>query len=534
MAAKRNRSARLAVVAVVIAAVGCVASGLLALVRASMALGLYMPARPESLTQWIAASVGVLIVGLALYAVLNPAGVRRFFTGRQARYGSNALIMSLAFLGIVIIVNWLAFQNPQKLDVTEDKQHTLAPETIQALDTLPQPVTALGFFSTQYPRTTAETLFNDLKSSSRGKFDYQFVDPNADPVLARQYGITGDGKIVLVMGTAKETVSYADENLMTQAMIRLISPEARVVYFLTGHGEPDLNASDTRSLLRAKESLEGKNYSVEPLNLAAENSVPTNAKAIIIAGAVEPLLDQEVSLLGNYLDGGGSLILLADPSLFSTQDQPAAEDPLATYLQAAWGITLEDTVVIDLSSNQPLSAVSASYSASSPITSRTTSVTIMPQARSLRVSAQAPSDVTLTELILTSNQSWGETNLGQLQSSKEIAFDEATDIAGPLTIAASAENTATKGRVVVFGNSVFARNEGFDAYANGDVFINSVDWAAQETDLINITPKTPVERTFNPPGQLPFMLILLGSVILIPGLVLLAGISSWLARRRQG
>ena len=87
---------------------------------------------------------------------------------------------------------------------------------------------------------------------------------------------------------------------------------------------------------------------------------------------------------------------------------------------------------------------------------------------------------------------------------------------------------------MVFGNSHFFRNEGFDAYANGEVFTNAVDWAAQESDLINITPRTPVTRTFNSPGQLGFIAILLGSIFLIPGLVLVAGISSWLARRRQG
>ena len=74
-------------------------------------------------------------------------------------------------------------------------------------------------------------------------------------MLARQYGITGDGKIVLTMGDARETVSYADENLMTQAMIRLISPQSRVVYFLTGHGEPDLKASDTTSLSEGQAEL---------------------------------------------------------------------------------------------------------------------------------------------------------------------------------------------------------------------------------------------------------------------------------------
>ena len=237
-------------------------------------------------------------------------------------------------------------------------------------------------------------------------------------------------------------------------------------------------------------------------------------------------------LLKTYLAAGGSLIVLADPTAFAPD--VATSDPLAAYLEKDWGITLQNTVVIDLTSNQPLSAISASYSALSPITSHTTTFTIMPQARSLAIAASSPKDVTLTPLILTSKQSWGETDLAQLQSTQQIAFDQASDIAGPLTVAASGENAATHGRIVVFGNSVFARNQGFDAYANGDVFVNSVDWAAQQADLINITPKTPITRTFNPPGQLPFILILLGSVILIPGLILVAGVSSWLARRRQG
>ena len=532
MAKKRNSPARYAVIGVVLAALGCIATGALGIVRGSIALGLYTPAQPASLTQWIAISAGVLVVGLALYGILNPAAVRRFLTGRQARYGSNAVIMSLAFVGILVIVNWLVYQNPRKFDLSEGKQHTLAPETIQALDTLPNKVSAIAFYSSQYPSDTARTLLADFKSSSKGKFDFRFVDPNGDPVLARQYGITGDGKIVLTMGDMKETASYADENTLTQAMIRLISPQARVVYFLTGHGEPDPKASDAASMLRARQTLESKNYTVQALNLAALNKIPEDAKAIVVAGATRPLLPQEVTKLGEYLGHGGSLIVLADPSPFTSV--VAAEDPLAAYLEELWGITLQDTVVIDLSSNQPFNAISASYSSTAPITSHTTSFTIMPQARSLGISAALPQDVTVTPLILTSQQSWGETDLGSLQSTQGLAFDETTDFPGPVTLAAAGENSSTKGRVVVFGNSTFAKNEGFDAYANGEIFTNAVDWAAQEAKLINITPRTPVTRTFNPPGQLAFVAILLGAVFLLPGLVLMAGISSWLARRRQG
>jgi ABC-type uncharacterized transport system involved in gliding motility auxiliary subunit len=158
----------------------------------------------------------------------------------------------------------------------------------------------------------------------------------------------------------------------------------------------------------------------------------------------------------------------------------------------------------------------------------------MPQTRSVTISKTAPQNVTDTPLITTSQNSWGETDLASLQNNQQISFDQTKDIAGPLTLAASGENAVTKSHLVVFGNSIFATDKGFDAYANGDIFINSVDWVAQQNNLINITPRTPIARTFNAPAQIPFIIILLSSVILIPGLIVAAGFSSWLARRRQG
>ena len=86
----------------------------------------------------------------------------------------------------------------------------------------------------------------------------------------------------------------------------------------------------------------------------------------------------------------------------------------------------------------------------------------------------------------------------------------------------------------MFGNSVFATDEGFDAYGNGNMFANSLDWAAFQEDAISVTPHTPTTRTFVAPDQLRWIIILLGSIIILPGLVIFAGISTWLARRRQG
>jgi hypothetical protein len=66
------------------------------------------------------------------------------------------------------------------------------------------------------------------------------------------------------------------------------------------------------------------------------------------------------------------------------------------------------------------------------------------------------------------------------------------------------------------------------------MIINSIDWAAKEENLISLTPKTTVDRYLVQPQAYTMGLIFLGSLVVIPGIVLAAGIGSWLARRRQG
>jgi ABC-type uncharacterized transport system involved in gliding motility auxiliary subunit len=208
-------------------------------------------------------------------------------------------------------------------------------------------------------------------------------------------------------------------------------------------------------------------------------------------------------------------------------------DPLADYLVTDWGITLQNDMIFDLSSQQPLNAIST-YGGKHPITenlSQNYSV-IMPQARSLGVADPAPKDVTLTPLILTSDNSWGETDL--TNTTAQVQYDKDVDILGPLNMAVAGENASTKGRIVVFGNSVFASDDVFDVYGNGNMFINSVDWAAQQEDLLNITPRTPTARTFLPIGNVQFIIIILLSIFVLPGAIIFLGISSWVARRRRG
>ncbi len=530
---KRSNAQRYAGLALVFAGLACAATVLLAIVRGVMALQLFSPTNPEAWQRALPISAILVLAGIAIYGILAPENVRRFLGGRQARYGSNALVLSLAFLGILIVLNVLAFQNPcpwKTCDVTEDKSHTLAPETLQALSTLPDDVTAIAFYSSRLSRTEADRLLHDFKTNSDGKFDYRFIDPDTDPISAREAGITGDGKIMLVMGEQREIASFASETELMRTLIRLLSPEQRTVYFLTGHGEHDINGAGDVNLSLARATLESKNYVVKSLNLLAENAIPDDAQSIVIAGPVKPLSYVEITLLKKYLDEGGGLVVMENPLPLTEFGDEA--DPLAGYLESAWSIKLDDDIVIDLTNTgQELYATTATFDPTHPITQNMTLVAILPQARSLTVLVPADG-VTATSLIQTSEQSWGETNFESL--SGQIQLDEGADQPGPLTLAAAAANSATNGRVVVFGNSLFATDQAFDAYGNGDIFINSVDWSAQQENLIQITPREPIQRSFNIPSQLQGIMILLGSIFILPGLVLVAGVYAWFERRRRG
>ena len=387
MAKKKNTPAKYAFIGLIVAILACISTGLIGAAKGMLALKMFTLESIDGINLALQISIGLLIVGLAAYALMTPDTVRRFFTGRQARYGSNSLILAVAVIGILFVANMLAFQNPSFLgapwDLTEDKANTLAPETLQALATLPEKVTATAFYSTSLDTTSAKTLLLNFKTNSKGKFDYTFVNPDQDPLAAREAGITGDGKILLQMGKTKEIAASASESELTRALIRILSPEARVIYFLQGHGEPSLDAGGELSFSIAKTTLESKNYTVNTLNLLSTNKIPDDALAVIVSGPLKPLATLEVSLLKKYVDAGGSLVVMEDP--IAVNEFGDSPDPLADYLTSDWGITLNKDIVIDLVNTQnPLQAVSSQIG-QHPITQNLTQnyIVILPQARSV-------------------------------------------------------------------------------------------------------------------------------------------------------
>ena len=528
---KKNNPKMFAVIGLWVSGFALLATILLLIVKLLVGAKIYTLPNTQVFNWALGISTALVVLGLAFFALLDPQRMRELLTGRQARYGSNAAIMLLAFVGILLVVNILVFQNPGKpMDFTEDKQNSLTSETLDTLKALPSSVQGTAFYTSQTPSDTARKMLENYKNHSNGKFDFVFIDPDQNPLAARQAGITGDGKIFLQMGDLHEIVPVASEQEITSAMVRLMNPGQRTIYFLTGHGERDIQNAADPAYTTAKAALEAKNYTVQSLNLIAQNQIPDNATVIVIAGSTQPITVAEQAILQAYVSKGGALVVMEEPApLTQFVNTP---DPLATYLGETWGISFDNDIVIDTNSSQPLYAVAATYG-THPITEKLQGlVSFYPTARSLSIASNMPNKPTV--LVATVNLAWGETDFASMQSNGQVAFDPTVDVPGPLTLAIAVEDTTAGSHVVVFGDADFASNVFFSQYANGDMFINSIDWAAGQEQLINLTTPKAIGRTLALPSSLWLLIMAISFLLILPGLVIAGGVISWLIRRSKG
>lgn len=483
----------------------------------------------ETLTSVTWASVAVMALGIGGAALLNPDGARKLLTGRQIKNGSNSLIMLLAVTGILIFANIMSVTYPASRDLTENQENTFAPETLEIVKGISQPVVVRAYYTPESSTEEVVKLLDRYKKEAKNGFTYEIINPNINPAQAQEDGVTRDGTVVLIMGAAKETVQYPTEQEITGALVRLTSPEKRPIYFITGHGERDLNGQSEQSYSAAKTALEGKNYVVKQLSLLAAGNVPADAKVVILAGPQTPLKAEEVTALEAYLDAGGSLIVMQDPGIITQFGEQ--KDTMADLL-TKWGVTLNNDFVINpnsaLGASNPVADPSAYQQ--HPITEKLTGVyTVFPRSRSITLDTNNQS-VSISALAVSTTDAWGETDLESLKNN-QVDIDE-KDTPGPVTLAAVGENYTSGGRLVVFGSSEIASDQVY-SQGFGDIFINSVDWAAKNEKAINLTVKTPIERKARPINQWATIGLFLGSVCLIPLLVIGVGVAVWASRRRQ-
>jgi ABC-type uncharacterized transport system involved in gliding motility auxiliary subunit len=485
--------------------------------------------RPSWTAAWPAAMiVGGLLLLLGLYASFPDA--RSVWGRRTTRYGLNALIMILLIFGVIALVEAVSYRHNWRVDLTENKRQSLSPQTVKVLKELKAPVKAIAFLRPDMGKRTTEDRLKLYAANSDGRFSWETIDADSNPLRASRYGVTTYGTIVLESEVKKgevreEKVQDAEEETLTNALIRVTREGKRVVYFLKGHGEKELAGTERNGLSQLKAALEKVNYEPKDLLLAREAKVPDDAGTVVVAGPDKDLLPNEVDALAGYVGRGGRLLLMADPF----------KAPGLGALVERYGITLDNDVIIDVSglgqmfNTGPEVPIVADYPAH-PVTQGFRLITAFPVARSLTVKEKPPEGVTAQVLARTSPESWAETSQEQIRTGQ--VKPDPGEAKGPLAVAAaatlgpktsSADQKAQTARLVVVGDSDFASNLAFNAQGNRDFVLNILAWLAGEENVISIRPKdarnSPVFLTATQ-GYVLFWL----PVVVLPIVMILAGV----------
>jgi ABC-type uncharacterized transport system involved in gliding motility auxiliary subunit len=469
---------------------------------------------------------GLVLVVLSLVA--SKGDLRATVGTRTVRYGVNTGVAVLLVIGVIGFVEALSYRHNARWDLTENKRFSLSPQTIQVLGNLKTEITATAFFRTDQPaRRAAEELLKQYASYGGARFTWRAVDPDREPALARRHGVEAYGTIVLETKTKSEKVLDAEEEKLTNGLVKVTRAGKRVVYVVQGHGEPDLANSDRPGFSEAKSAMEKTNYEVRPLPLAREGKVADDAAVVVLAGPRTELFAPEVAALEAYLGRGGKLLVMVNPPF----PQRIQEDALRRFLGRV-GVELGDNLVVELSpigqvfGIGPEVPIIQQYDPH-PITRDLAGITtLFPLTRSLAGAKTLPQGVKVTTLAKTSQQSWGETDRDAL--ARGSARPDPQDPKGPLTVALVAEKD--KARVVVYGTATLATNQFLNLQGNRDLFLNTVSWLAEEEDQISIRPKasnpTPIFLN-SQQAQAVFWL----PVVVLPVLAAVGGVVAVVRRR---
>ena len=499
--------------------------------------------RPE----WDRYAVYASWTGLALvllYTLGQWREIVAYFRRRNARYGALAGVSVLVALGILIAVNYLSARQNKRWDLTENQQYSLSDQTVKLLQNLDAPVKFTVFdqgnsLDRFRPRLTEFAYHSN-------QVNVEYVDADRKPVQAKEYEIQSYGTIVVEYMGRRERITTDAEQDITNALIKVLNPQEKKVYFLSGHGEKDPADSERTGYSSIADALKRDNYQFEKLILAQTNAIPEGATVVVIAGPRADLLEAEVNLLREYLSKrNGKLLVMLDPP-----EPDGNQLPMLQALVREWSVEPGNNIVIDVSGVGQLFGGDASVpvAATYPrhgITEGFNLLTAYPLARSMTVAADLPAGRSAQPIIETSANSWAETDL---RPSGEVALNEDRgDKRGPVVVgvavsAAGAEAPKPEGeaadddapkpetRLVAIGDSDFAANFALGIQGNSDLFMNTINWLAQQEGLIAIRPRERSDRRITLTEGRTSALFWM-SLVAVPAIVLGAGVLTWYRRR---
>ena len=478
-------------------------------------------------------SSSFVLAGIALlvaYGILDPTALTGVFRARRPRARSLGLLVTGLVLGILVGANLIAARETQAWDLTREGLNTLNPQSVVAAKRLSSDLQVIGLFRSEAGngQTDAEALVSLYQGQSQ-YVKYRRENVDTDVADVKRYDVLVPNTLVLDYRGKTEALtpgSQAEQNF-TSAVLKLESDHVPVVCWVTGDGERDLKQTNQSFGYSGVAALLAKNnFATNDLLLGQATAIPTVCDEVALVVPSQPLPSRSVTVLDDYLAGGGKLLIVAEP----WQDV-AVTRSLSSVLKP-YGLAFSGALVIEADTSRaggdPTVPAVFEYG-SSPITKDIKRlVSFFPQTTAI---TGAPAAATTAVVIgTTSGSSYA------IGGPRQDLSRQAKDAAGPFTVMETLEQPAgsSKTRIVIVGTGGFAENRTLppiNTGANLELGLSTFQWLAEQDALISMPSKANRALPLALGRQDQSLLIFVTAVVM-PGLMVVGGVAVWWRRRQ--
>jgi hypothetical protein len=479
------------------------------------------------------------------------------------RIGIGLQVVSV--IAIYAMANYLGFFHYERRDFSRSQRFALAGQTREVLKEFKKPlgitvVASPTFFSPVAPILgDLRGLLNEVVFAKREGVRVEYVDPVRNPTrmqdLKAKYNLSGFDNLVIIesdgrhrtleiaemgefdmspvaAGGAPVLQAFRGEQALTSALIGLLKPDKEKVYFLEGHGE----AAAAGEMSDFLEAIGRQNAKIERLSLAARDTVPEDASAIVLAGARNDLDEREASVLAAWLRQGGRMLMLLDPN---------AETPRLRGLAASAGIVPRNDRVLRLIelpfATGILRDVTGQVLPNTEVVRRLDMMNILFPGATQSLGADpklAESEKILVRpLVQAAEEFWGETDYAPNQPGG-VSYEDGVDFGQPIVIAAAADRDGVEddrldiqsSRLIVVGSVQFAMNASLTKQGL-DFLVGCVNSLIDRESVSGVLPKTVSRFALNLTQEQMSQLALVVMVGVPAGAAAL-GFLVWLRRRK--
>lgn len=428
-------------------------------------------------------------------------------------------------------VGYLGTRYAYRADWTANGRTSLSAQSRAVLKQLDGPVEVVSYASPQGDLRQTIAGFMQRYQAVKPDLGLRFVDPQLDPAKMRELGITVDGAVILHYKGHEQRLDELSERSLTNALVRLLRGNDRIVAFVTGDGERHADGKANADLGTFMDQLEASGLRAVPLNFTQVGAVPGHTDLVVLASPTVPLAPAAVKALVDYVQAGGNLLWLTDPA---NQDLGLA--PLAKAL----GIAVLPGVLVDgsgaaLGLHDPRLIALGSYPIQK-ITRGFTLTTLFPQVSAL--ARTNDSEWAATPFLRSSPQSWTEFKPIDNSRTSDIRFDPAAgELKGPLDFGFALSRLSpspdkSEQRAVVIGDGDFLSNTFLGNGGNRALGERVFDWLLGDDRLVDLPPRGAPDRLLEiSQGELNALCF--GFLIVLPLLLLLIGAAIVWRRRRR-